>query len=261
MQPILPRRAFPGTWIDRQARGGAFVGQAIFDGCVICCTRPRQEVAGLLPPSLELAVNDSLTPDVHPLVFILGEQRAGATIVGGRSVPLGVCYGELALAIPFVRHVGGIHLHTWIPAMVSGHGPATWSGNLLYGFNKRMGRVRREGPFLLVTDADGTMLLNATVEPRGEWTPAPGCTHPCLEFVRDIFDMPVVGKRADGAWTCSYFGWDFASACVRPADACVSIDRPLVPGLTPGDYHDATAGTFEVEALRWRLTWPMPCRA
>jgi len=260
MASILSRHAFSGPALDVVAAGGSFVGQATFQGVVVCCLRPRAEIAALLPAELALAANDSATPDLHPVVFVLGEQTDGATIVGGRSVPLGIRYGEFALAIPFVRYGGGTHLHTWIPAMVSGYAPATWSGNALYGFGKRMGDVRRDGPFLLVTSEERALLLHATLEVRGAWGPAGADEPPALAFVREIFALPVVGRRADGTWACSYFGWDFAAARVRAADACVSVERPIVAGLPLGDYHDATAGTFEVEGMLWRLTWPMPCR-
>ena len=260
MPSILSRRAFPGPALDVVAAGGSFVGQATFHGAVVCCLRPRAEIAAMLPPELELVANVSATPDLHPIVFILGAQTAGATIVGGRSVPLGIRYGEFALAVPFVRHAGGTHLHAWIPAMVSGYAPATWSGNRLYGFSKRMGDVRRDGSFLLVTAEEQALLLYATLEPRGAWSAGGDAELPALGFVREAFALPVVGRRADGAWACSYFGWDFRAARVRAADACVSVERPIVAGLPLGDYHDSTAGTFEVEGMLWRLTWPMPCR-
>jgi len=260
MASILSRRAFPGPALDVVAAGGSFVGQATFRGAVVCCLRPRAEVAALLPPELTLAANVSADPELHPIVFVLGEQTEGATIVGGRSVPLGIRYGEFALAVPFVHWGGGTHLNTWIPAMVSGYGPATWSGNALYGFSKRMGDVRRDGPFLLVTSEQGALLLHAMLEAHGAWAAVRDGEPPALAFVREVFALPVVGRRADGVWACSYFDWDFGAARLRPADACVSVAQPIVTGLPLGDYHDATTGTFEVEGMRWRLTWPMPCR-
>ena len=78
--------------------------------------------------------------------------------------------------------------------------------------------------------------------------------------MRAVFALPVIGCRQDGTYVCSYFGWDFRDATVRPSDSCVSVDAHLVAGCGPRLCHDVAAGTFEVQGMIWRLSWPADCR-
>jgi hypothetical protein len=78
--------------------------------------------------------------------------------------------------------------------------------------------------------------------------------------MRHVFALPIVGRRANGSYVASYFGWDFGAARVRPARAMLSIDTHLVEGLAPRSCSTVESGTFEVQRLIWRLSWPFPCR-
>jgi len=259
MRPFLGREAFPGPAIELAAAGGSFVGQAAFDGTIAWTQWPRAEVERLLPPDLELAANVA-APDLHPVVFVFGEQTHGAILFGGFTVPAGPDYWELAIAIPFVKHRRGRHLHVHVPRMYASYFPPVWNGNTHYGFGKELARMGWQGPIFLVTTAEGTLLVHAAVEPAGGWAPAEGCALPNLAALRAAFALPVVGRKADGTFVSSYFGWDFTRAAVRPADSWVSIDAPLGAGLVPRECHDVAAGTFEVRGMLWRLTWPAACR-
>jgi len=57
-----------------------------------------------------------------------------------------------------------------------------------------------------------------------------------------------------------YFDWNFSDALVRPADSWISIDAPLVDGLTPRVCYDVDAGTFDVRGMLWQLSWPLAYR-
>src|SRR5262249_54831100 len=136
METFLGRDEFAGEWIPADELTGASVGQADFDGAIAFCNWRRDDVARLIPAELELAPNVSTAPDLHPLVFLFGEQTAGATLFGGVTIPLGVRYHEFGLAIPFVKHRTGSDLHIFVPRMYSSYEPATWAGNAHYGFGK-----------------------------------------------------------------------------------------------------------------------------
>jgi len=123
-----------------------------------------------------------------------------------------------------------------------------------------MARMRWQGPVFLVTAEDGRLLFHADTEPAADWAPASRCKPPNFEAMRRVFAMPVIGRRDDGSYVCSYFGWDFREALVRASDSFVSIDGPLLVGLTPRQCHDVPGGTFEVRGMLWRLSWPAPCR-
>jgi hypothetical protein len=256
MKAFLGRNCFAGATTSYT---GPFLSQASFAGCVAFSNWPRVDVERLLPAELELAVNISETPDAHPVVFIFGEVAEGATILAGFAVPLGVRYAEFALAIPFVTHKDGRSLHTYIPRMYSSHFPATWTGNALYGFAKEMAKMWWQGPVFMLTREDDTLLLHAAIESQCDWSSGPRCTLPNFEAMRSAFALPIVGRKVDGAYVCSYFDWSFSEARVRAADSCVAIDAPIIDGLTPRRCYGVRAGTFQVERMLWRLSWPFPC--
>ncbi len=260
MDPFLDRTAFPGPAIDLAASGASFAGQARFNGCIAVTNWLRAEVERLLPPQLALAANASPTPDIHPMIFVFGEQTQGAVIFARLPVPAGPDYGEFALAIPFVRHRHGRHLHVHVPRMYSSYFPATWNGNAHYGFGKAMARMEWRGPVFLMTNETDDLLLHAAVEPAGDWVSGAAADLPHLAALRAIFSLPVVGRKADGRLVCSWWGWEFGDALVRPADASVSIDAPLVEGLPVRTCADVPGGSFEVRGMAWKLTWPGLCR-
>lgn len=261
MPAPLGRDAFLGATVIADPAARSFAGQAIFDGFVAVCNRARAEVAGLLGPDLALAENVSETPDVHPLVFVVGEQREGATIVGARGLPLGIRYTEVALLVPFVTLAGGRYLHLFVPGMCCGFAPATLSGNWFYGFAKRPGTVHRDGDLAVATAADGATLFRAVVEPQGVWRGVgEGEAPPVLDWLREALRLPVLGRIASGTLVTSYFDWGFERAAVRPSRSTITVTVPFAPGLPPAEYRDGAAGGMEVRDIVWRLTWPQPTR-
>ncbi|HUE29528.1 MAG TPA: hypothetical protein VMR79_01565, partial [Verrucomicrobiae bacterium] len=257
--PFLGKSAFAGPVIEFGADGGSFAGQARFSGCIACTNWRRSDVEAILPPYLELATNTT-APELHPVVFIFGEQSDGAILFAGFTVRTGVTYHELGIVVPFVQHHRGRHLHSYVPRMYASYFPSVWHGNANYGFSKEMARMGWQGPVFLLTRENGSLLLHAETEPAGTWSPGSSCDAPNFGAMRAIFELPVIGRRGDGSHVCSYFGWSFEDALVRPSDACVSIHAPLVAGIRPRRHHDVPGGTFEVRGMLWRLSWPVPCR-
>ncbi len=256
MQPFLDEHCFTAASDAERGFAGAFVGQAIFDGCIAFANWPRKDVERLLPPELRLAANVSATPALHPVVFIFGENTDGATIFAGFTLPLGVDYAEFALAIPFVQHGSRDGLHVYIPRMYSGYFPATWNGNLHYGFGKETATMYWDGPVFVVMSEAGALLLRAAVETAAEWQSANSCAVPNFAAMQAVFSLPVLGRKANGTWVRSHFGWDFSAAQVRPAAACVSIEAPLVKGLPRRRCEAVPGGAFDVRGMVWRLSWP-----
>ena len=260
MDVFLGKGSFPGPWVCAGISSGSYAGQAHFNGCIAFSNWLKEEVAAVLPDELELAVNTSAAPGLHPVAFIFGEQTEGATIFAGVTFPMGVNYHELAFAIPFVKHRRGRYLHTFVPRMYSSFFPATWAGNAHYGLGKEMGTMRWEGPLFAVATADGTPVFHASIEPVGEWEAGPRCDLPNFAAMRAVFALPVVGRRTDGTYVTSYFGWDFGAAQVRPARAALSINAGLAQGVNPHSCATVSSGTFEVRRMIWRLSWPVSCR-
>jgi len=259
MDRFLGRSAFAGPAIDAHAASSRFAGQARFSGCIAFTNWPRDEVAALLPPELTLAPN-ATAPDVHPVMFVFGDQADGALIFAGLTVPTQITYQELGIVVPFVHHRGGPYLHSYVPRMYSSYFPAVWHGNAHYGFSKELARMRWQGPVFLATAEDGSLLLHAETEAAGDWSPGARCDAPNFDAMRAVVALPVLGRRDDGTYVRSYFGWDFRDATVRPSDSCVSIDAPVLTGLRPRLCHDTASGTFEVRGMTWRLSWPSTVR-
>ena len=260
MVTFLSRAVFAEPTLDADAATVSFVSQARLNGCIVLCNWKRGEVERLLPAELALGTNTSPTPDLHPVAFVFGDLTDGATLFGGVTFFTGIAYQEFAMAIPFVKHTHCAHLHTYIPRMYSSYFPPTWSGNTYYGFAKEIARLRWHGPIFMITTDDDRLLLHVPVETGGSWLPGGSCQLPNFAAMQEIFALPVVGRKADGTYICSYFSWDFSNALVRPADSCVSIDAPLFEGLTPRRCDDVSSGTFQVQHMLWKLSWPSSCR-
>src|SRR5262249_5149920 len=203
MDIFLGKESCPGPCVCAGTASGSYAGQAHFNGCIAFSNWQKEEVAAVLPDELELAVNTSAAAELHPVVFIFGEQTEGATIFGGVTFPMRVNYHELAFAIPFVKNRRGTHLHPFVPRVVSVFFPARWAGNGNYGLGKGMGTMRWEGPRFAVAMADGTMVFHASIEPVGGWEAGPRCDLPNFAGMRDVFALPVVGRRTDGTYVTS----------------------------------------------------------
>jgi len=257
MSSFPDRSAYAGPVLDPRAAGRSFAARARFNGWIVLASWPREEVAALLPPELELVPN---AQDDHPVAFILGKQTAGALFLGPFTVPTGANYHEFGMAVPFVRHRRGRYLHLFVPRMYATYFPAVWTGNVQYGFAKEMAKFERHGNIHVITAEDRTLLLHASFEATGEWCSGGGCTLPNFDAMRSAFVLPVIGCLNDRRLVSSYFDWDFREARVRPADGTVTIVAPLVAGSPARESDDLPSGTFEVDGMVWKLSWPGPCR-
>ena len=259
MTAFVGRTAFAAPVVDARPHPGSFPGEAFFSGCIMFVHWDRADVARLLPPELELAPNVSATPHVHPVVFVFGEQARGRLLIGALELATGRAYREFALAVPFVKRRDGRYLHVYVPRMYATVFPEVWYGNEYYGLGKQTARIRwEESLFVMTTDA-GRLLAHGALEASGEWSAGATFDAPAFHGMRDTFALPVVGRRSDGTFVGSWFDWDFAVARVRPATAWLSLDVPLIDGLSPREANGLATATFEVRDMRWRLSWPSAC--
>lgn len=262
MTPLLAPESFPGAWISAAGAGASWVGEAWFDGVVVSVAWPRSIASALLPPGWSLAAAAAPETSTHPILLLFGRQRDTAVLFAGMALPTDVDYDEAIVLVPFVRHRAGRLLHVFAPRMYSGDARATWSGNAHYGFGKRPGAISRLGRSLAVTDRDGALVMSLTVHERGAWCRADAtAVAPEVDALGRLAALPVVGRRGDGRDVASYFDWSFACAELRPVWGSVSVEHALAPGrgsVAPPDA--AVTRGVEVRRLRWRLSWPEPCR-
>ena len=248
---IRPAHGAGGTPADPRA----YAGEAIFDGCIAIAPAPRADVARLLPSDLELADAGPTEQPTHPIAFVFGEQRSARPLFGGLRLPVGADYGECAVMVPFVRYRGAADVLSYAARMYSTYFPPVWDGNVRYGFSKSLARMWRQGGMFALTDERDALLIHAGTEPAGEWSAGNACALPGFSSMEEMFALPVAGRKTDGTWVQSFFGWDFRAAAVRPARAWITIDAPVLPTIVAGACYDA-ASAFEVRAMRWRLSWP-----
>jgi hypothetical protein len=260
MTPLLGRESFPGEWISAERAGASWVGEAWFDGVLVWTTWTRAEVAEMLPPGWIPARSTSDANDEHPVVFAIGRQRNTAVLFGGLSLPSDADYDEAMIAVPFVRHEAGRHLHTYVPRMYATDARAIWAGNTYYGFGKRMATFERLGRTLAVSDERGLVLQALSTETR-RWPNGANSTDlPMLVGLHEAFRLPILGVTSDGREIASYFDWGLDDRPRRLLDVVVMIEATLAAGLAPRTCTAATDAAVQVRRMRWRLTWPGPCR-
>ena len=110
----------------------------------------HEAARAMLPAGLDLAAQDVMWGDRHPLMLILGRQSG----VRMRLLPFGADYLEFILAVPFVERPGGrerIGGPFCYPArLYLDRGLPTVAGRLLYAYDKRRAAIR------MTTDATGS---------------------------------------------------------------------------------------------------------
>src|SRR5262245_23467484 len=124
-------------------------GQATFSGCLAVVRVARQALRSRLPTAVSLPPNDS---NDYPCLLAFGEQLEGTAVFGGLTVPLGLRYRELMVAIPFVRVDGALGDHLFVSGMVCDFWPAVSNGNTYWGFSKRFAPMSWDGARFLVQD-------------------------------------------------------------------------------------------------------------
>ena len=253
----LMRSAFPGPARPAEPGRIRYVGQAKFDGVIALFALPRSALEPLLPPGLQLAW--CIRSDLHPAVYLFGEQGEGALRLGERAFGLGLRYPEVGLAVPFVQSAGSRYLHTYMAYMATPHEAAAWSGERLYGYGKQRARVERHGSEHRVLDPAGRCRVRARAEVCGEWG-APGERPAALAEIHEMFQLPIVGRTAAGL-VGSYFDWGLGRAQVRRVHTSVEWLDPPIPGIAAGEWVAVEGAAFEVHAMRWRVSWPGPFRA
>lgn len=224
----------------------AIAGQATFAGCLAVINVARQVLLPMLPPSVTLPQGDSRE---YPCLLVFGEQGDGITFFGGLSVPWGVRYHELMVAIPFVRWEGAAGEHLFVAGMTCDFWPAVWNGNLHYGFSKRLARMSWDGERFSVTDESHQPSFYAALQPRASATAGQ------FEWIQSAVALPVLGLRRDGVFVRSRFDWDFREADVEAAALRLTLGQNFRE-LPLGEHTACHDDAFQVRRMRWRLSWP-----
>jgi hypothetical protein len=223
-----------------------------FVGCLraIVAVLPvaREAARAMLPAGLDLAAQDVVARDRHPLVLVLGRQSG----VRPRLLPFGADYLEFILAVPFVERRAGAKRASGpfcYPArLYLDRALPTVAGRLLYAYDKRRAAIQVTADSYRIADAaGGRPLLEARFRTVGErvapsWMPAA------------LFDQPVISRAATG-WRYSVADLGLERALVQPVELRLSIHRPFVPGLPTGEFRFAGSNGDAPPAVRIRTNW------
>ncbi len=206
----------------------------------------------MLPAGLDLAAQDLVPGDRHPLVLILGRQSD----VRPRLLPSGADYLEAILAVPFVQlrehgarprgpfcHCPRLLLDRRLPIAV---------GRLLYGYDKRRALIRMSADSYRIADpARGEQLLTA------RWRAAAAPVEALRRDAAMLFQLPVISRAGHG-WRFSVADFGLDRALIEAIGLELTIHRPFVPGLPVGEF--AMPGIDASRACRlqthWRLLAP-----
>ena len=224
----------------------AIAGQATFHGCISTIDVARQALVSQLPPSVALPQADS---SKYSCLLVFGEQMEGATFFGGLSVPWGLRYHELMVAIPFVRWEGAPGEHLFVSGMICDFWPAVWNGNFYYGFKKRLAQMSWSGERFSVADEGHRATFHAVLRPGAE---PPGRS---LDRIRAAAALSVLGHRDDGSFVRSRFEWDFREAAVESASLALTVGQHFRE-LPLGAHSSRNDDAYRIRGMRWRLSWP-----
>jgi hypothetical protein len=219
----------------------------------------HEAARAMLPAGLDLAAQDVMRGDRHPLMLILGRQSG----VRMRLLPVGADYLEFILAVPFVERPGGrerIGGPFCYPArLYLDRGLPTVAGRLLYAYDKRRGAIRTTADSYRIADpAGGAPLLDAQYRIAG---PA---IEPASIGARTLLEQPVI-SHSRGGWRYSVADLGLDRAVLQPVGLRLAIHRPFVPGLPLGAFQlEGVDGDGE-SAFRirtyWRLAGPWARRS
>jgi Acetoacetate decarboxylase (ADC) len=207
----------------------------------------------MLPTGLELAAQDLMPGERHPLVLMLGQQ----TDVRPRLLPLGADYLEAILVVPFVelRDRGTARgPFCYCPRLLLDRRLPIIGGRLLYRYDKRRALIRMTADSYRIEDpARGELLLTA------HFRAAEAPVEPSRSCAAMLFDLPVISRAAHG-WRYSLVDFGLDRALIEPLELKLTIHRPFVSGLPAGEFAIAgtegdTARAFRIQTS-WRLSGP-----
>lgn len=218
----------------------------------------HEAARAMLPAGLDLAAQDVVARDRHPLVLILGQQQD----VRARLLPFGADYLEFILALPFVEHRasrGRVYGPFCYPArLYLDRALPTAAGRLLYAYDKRRAAIRMTADTYRIGDPDDRApLLEAHFRAVGE------AIEPS-RVAATLFDLPVI-SQAGGRWRYSVADLGLDRAALQPVELRLAIHRAFVAGLPVGEFRfsGAEGGTAAAFRIRtdWRLAGPWARRS
>jgi hypothetical protein len=257
--PARPARHAPRSAAVIESRSSPFDFVGHMTAIVAILPVAPEAARAMLPPGLDLAAQDVMRGDRHPLVLILGRQSG----VRSRLLPFGADYLEFILAVPFVEHRAGRERfagpYCYPARLYLDRGLPTLAGRLLYAYAKRRAAIRMTaGSYRIAESAGGAPVLEAQY-----WTAGPAI-EPSPIVGQTLFDLPLISHSRSG-WWYSVADLGLGRAVLRPVGLRLAIHRPFVPGLPVGEFRlegmDGESGSAFRIRTHWRLAGPWARRS
>lgn len=238
----------------------------MYDGNIVFTNLDRALAEAIIPADLKLAPN-SVSPTLHPVIYLYGRPTNTSWIVAGTPIIIGPNYQELMLVIPFVQERNGTHWHNYVVRMYLDDWNAIWIGNIFFGYAKLWGTSQESGADVTEFDQGGTAKFHATIQATGPWQPSAQAeaSLPNYAAIQSIFAMPIVGLSPTGQLVCSYFELNYTNTTVAPVQSTHEFLSPFVPGMSAwvalGTLSSVANGAIAVRNVNWRIEQPPapPC--
>jgi hypothetical protein len=237
-------------------------GEAIYHGRVVFLHLPRSEVAKVLPSDLQLAPRKLPSePAVHPVILLFGHQTETKLVLPIGTPQVGDDYNELILLVPFVQGLDKQRWHNYVVRMYLDDDVAIQLGNDYYGLQKKKAEFQETPARLSVTrelveyfafqpGAAGNWMSDATAQ----------TTLANYAEMKEIAEMPVIGRPSWTSYICSYFEWSFANAEAGSLSGTSTFlqqfDAGMAGWVALGPVANVTDGAWQVRKIRWRMGYP-----
>jgi hypothetical protein len=219
----------------------------------------RPEVTRLLPRGLEIASQDLVPADRHPVLFAFGSQERVCPIFQDME---GLAYREFLIAIPYLQWMGRrnfryrgpfvylprLFLDHWLPVVLG------W----MCGFAKERACIESTPEEYRITSLFGRSPLIAGIfRPWG--SAGRPQDFPGFKAMREIFSQPLVTGTPFGCM-CLDFVWELERARLQAIDAEVRIEHAFLPGLPLASFEvegidKCAPGAFHLD-VPWTLSRP-----
>jgi hypothetical protein len=230
-----------------------FVGD--LDAAIALIAVPAASARAMLPDGLSLAPQNVTSSDQHPLLLMLGRQRN----VRLALFSTGADYLEFILAVPFVEHARpDRHARGpfgYLPCLFLDRRLPILVGRLLLAYDKRRAAIS-------ATDESYRVARARTEEPlvSARFRAVAGSSDRLPQPIAEILRLPVISRRARGAWRYSVADFALDRAEIEPIAIDLAIERPFVPGLPVRAFALDVGHTIRLRTS-WRLTGPFARRA
>jgi len=236
--------------VARPSDASSWVAETRFSGVLAELALPRVTVRDLLPPELALERGCG-TARTYPLLTMFGEQTGSAVHLASMKVRTGAQFHEVLFGIRCLVARSRTPV-LFIPLMYCDEPVSRWSGNALYGFNKRTASMEWLGTSFVVTPRDeGQVAIRVGID-------VPASRLARRSWVPRMSGLTLLGRRRDGTYARSAFAWKWSDASVEPIRVVIEIVGGLLPGVGPTTLFPPAGRALCVRDLVWRIGWPRP---